>query len=113
MSTDKLFRIVVIIACSWCATLPRARGAEARDQREPTGPSIKQTAEGILKRLEIGVRMSHYGLTDDNELHFDEDGEIVEGYLGSITELNEIQDHSPTLYANFRIIDWLTLQLAY
>ena len=70
------------------------------------------TADRILSHIEIGLRTSYLTL-DETEYHYDAAGEIVDGYLGSITELKAEQDYSPMLYANITYSDWLSLQIGY
>lgn len=70
------------------------------------------TAEMIFDHIEIGLRTSYLGL-DESEYHYDAEGVIVDGYLGSITELKGEQNYNPTLYANITYSDWLSLQLGY
>jgi outer membrane protein W len=67
----------------------------------------------IFSRVEIGLRSSHFGLRDDSERHYDAQGEIIEGYLGSITELEPQQDYFPSMYANVRFSEWLALQVGF
>jgi len=67
----------------------------------------------VMDHVEIGFRFSHFGLFEDTERHYNDEGVFIGGYLGSISTLETQQNYFPSIYANIIIRDWVVLQFGY
>ncbi|MFW5870855.1 MAG: outer membrane protein [Verrucomicrobiota bacterium] len=67
----------------------------------------------LADHLEIGARISRFRLKKSKKQEFDKDGKFIGGFLGSIDEIDEQQDYSPTLYLRYNINKNFGLELGW
>lgn len=67
----------------------------------------------LENHLEVGVRVSHFSLEDTKKQEFDDSGNFVGGFLGSIDRLDEEQDYMPTLYARYNVNPYAGIELGW
>ncbi len=67
----------------------------------------------LAEHVEIGARISCFRLKRSKKQEFDKDGKFIGGFLGSIDEIDEQQDFSPTLYLRYNINNNFGLELGW
>lgn len=104
-----------IARCLGILLLPcAASAASTTDWDDRVADSVQRFSERWLAdRLVVGVRVSYYHFTAAERRKYDEFGNFKEGLLGSIVEIDEERDFTPTFFTRVHLSEFISIEVAW